>query len=76
MALLYMIILFYVLMKHKEIQDKILNNFLHSFPTFYKFSLTLYLLDDIIVWYRGVAQFGRALRSGRRGRGFESRRLD
>ena len=25
---------------------------------------------------RGVAQFGRALRSGRRGRGFESRRLD
>ena len=26
--------------------------------------------------YRGVAQFGRALRSGRRGRGFESRRLD
>ena len=26
--------------------------------------------------YRGVAQFGRALRSGRRGRVFESRRLD
>ena len=26
--------------------------------------------------YRGVAQFGRALRSGRRGREFESRRLD
>ena len=26
--------------------------------------------------YRGVAQFGRALRSGRRGRGFESRRFD
>ena len=25
---------------------------------------------------RGVAQFGRALRSGRRGRGFESRRFD
>ena len=25
---------------------------------------------------RGVAQFGRALRSGRRGRVFESRRLD
>ena len=25
---------------------------------------------------RGVAQFGRALRSGRRGRGFKSRRLD
>ena len=25
---------------------------------------------------RGVAQLGRALRSGRRGRGFESRRLD
>ena len=25
--------------------------------------------------YRGVAQFGRALRSGRRGRVFESRRL-
>ena len=26
--------------------------------------------------HRGVAQFGRALRSGRRGRGFESRHLD
>ena len=26
--------------------------------------------------YRSVAQFGRALRSGRRGRGFESRRFD
>ena len=26
--------------------------------------------------YRGVAQFGRALRSGRRGRGFKSRHLD
>ena len=26
--------------------------------------------------FRGVAQFGRALRSGRRGRGFESRHLD
>ena len=26
--------------------------------------------------YRGVAQFGRALRSGRRGRVFESRHLD
>ena len=26
--------------------------------------------------YRGVAQFGRALRSGRRGRRFESCRLD
>ena len=26
--------------------------------------------------YRGVAQFGRALRSGRRGRVFESRRFD
>ena len=26
--------------------------------------------------YRGVAQFGRALRSGRRGREFESRHLD
>ena len=25
---------------------------------------------------RGVAQIGRALRSGRRGRGFESRHLD
>ena len=25
---------------------------------------------------RGVAQFGRALRSGRRGRGFKSRHLD
>ena len=25
---------------------------------------------------RSVAQFGRALRSGRRGRGFESRRFD
>ena len=28
------------------------------------------------VYYRGVAQFGRALRSGRRGRVFESRHLD
>ena len=27
-------------------------------------------------WHRGVAQFGRALRSGRRGRKFESCRLD
>ena len=26
--------------------------------------------------FRGVAQLGRALRSGRRGRGFKSRRLD
>ena len=26
--------------------------------------------------FRGVAQFGRALRSGRRGRGFKSRHLD
>ena len=26
--------------------------------------------------HRGVAQFGRALRSGRRGRGFKSRHLD
>ena len=31
---------------------------------------------NINVVCRGVAQFGRALRSGRRGRGFESRRLD
>ena len=76
MILLYMIILFYVLMKNKEIHGKILNNFLHSFPTFWNFGLTLYFLGDIIVRYRGVAQFGRALRSGRRGRGFESRRLD
>ena len=76
MASLYMINLFYVLMKNKEIPDKILKKFLHSFPTFHKFSLTLYFPSDIIVWYRGVAQFGRALRSGRRGRGFESRRLD
>lgn len=30
----------------------------------------------IFFLYRGVAQFGRALCSGRRGRGFESRRLD
>ena len=30
-----------------------------------------------IMWtFRGVAQFGRALRSGRRGRGFKSRHLD
>ena len=29
-----------------------------------------------IVTFRGVALIGRALRSGRRGRGFESRRLD
>ncbi len=32
--------------------------------------------NNLICIYRGVAQFGRALRSGRRGRGFESRRLD
>ena len=32
--------------------------------------------NNLIFTYRGVAQFGRALRSGRRGRGFESRRLD
>ena len=31
---------------------------------------------NIKVVFRGVAQFGRALRSGRRGRGFESRHLD
>ena len=30
----------------------------------------------ITLKFRGVAQFGRALRSGRRGRGFESRHLD
>ena len=30
----------------------------------------------IKIKYRDVAQFGRALRSGRRGRGFESRHLD
>ena len=29
-----------------------------------------------VFFLRGVAQFGRALRSGRRGRVFESRRLD
>ena len=29
-----------------------------------------------ILAYRCVAQLGRALRSGRRGRGFESRRID
>ena len=31
---------------------------------------------QIIAKYRSVAQLGRALRSGRRGRGFESRRFD
>ena len=31
---------------------------------------------NITVVFRGVAQFGRALRSGRRGRGFKSRHLD
>ena len=47
--------------------------------------LTERTLPDIIVFVarkeyrrllRGVAQFGRALRSGRRGRGFKSRHLD
>ncbi len=48
------------------------------------FSTLLDLLDFInrvssllqTAIFRGVAQLGRALRSGRRGRGFESRRLD
>ena len=31
---------------------------------------------DIITYYRSVAQLGRALRSGRRGRVFESRHSD
>jgi hypothetical protein len=40
------------------------------------------MLDNLMILYyttlcnRGVAQFGRALRSGRRGRKFESCRLD
>ena len=34
------------------------------------------ILSFLSVSYRGVAQFGRALRSGRRGRKFESCRLD
>lgn len=33
-------------------------------------------LADEVSKNRSVAQFGRALRSGRRGRGFESRRFD
>ena len=32
--------------------------------------------DHVRLSYRSVAQLGRALRSGRRGRGFESRRFD
>ena len=36
----------------------------------------LHIRYDNSCLFRGVAQFGRALRSGRRGRGFESRRLD
>ena len=32
--------------------------------------------SDIITYYRSVAQLGRALRSGRRGRVFESRHSD
>ena len=32
--------------------------------------------NTVVKKYRSVAQFGRALRSGRRGRGFESRRFD
>ena len=36
----------------------------------------VFLDNNLIAIYRGVAQFGRALRSGRRGRGFESRHLD
>ena len=48
-------------------------------------SLTLFVWVRILVgqprdgfgaFFRGVAQFGRALRSGRRGRGFESRHFD
>ena len=34
------------------------------------------MLNDKTARHRSVAQFGRALRSGRRGRGFESRRFD
>ena len=49
----------------------------------YKFCLLFFHFHDIInkltdtsTSHRGVAQFGRALRSGRRGRKFESCRLD
>ena len=48
----------------------------------FNFLLTILFLSRIITnaecekHYRSVAQFGRALRSGRRGRGFESRRFD
>ena len=43
MISLYMIILFYVLMKNKEKYSKILNNFLHSFPNFLEFQLDFIL---------------------------------
>ena len=42
-----------------------------------KIPLTTCLTTSVEIFiFRGVAQLGRALRSGRRGRGFESRRLD
>ena len=40
------------------------------------FTLYRFIVFSKLNIYRGVAQFGRALRSGRRGRVFESRHLD
>ncbi len=43
---------------------------------FFLHAVVFYISSLIYRAYRGVAQFGRALRSGRRGRKFESCRLD
>ncbi len=43
---------------------------------FFHFHDIINKLTDTSTSHRGVAQFGRALRSGRRGRKFESCRLD
>lgn len=40
------------------------------------FLLIFYIIQFVEHMWRSVAQFGRALRSGRRGRVFESRRFD
>ena len=49
--------------------------FLQKIPL-QNFFFMLYYNTFLWNWFRGVAQFGRALRSGRRGRGFKSRHLD
>ena len=47
----------------------------HSNATFY-LTIRLFLFIILLLPNRRVAQLGRALRSGRRGRVFESRRAD